>query len=50
MEMVVIEILTAVGVYSEIREKVNSDSELFASLVAIAKNETASRVSSPGRP
>ena len=55
MEQVIIEILQAVGIYPEIREKVNSDSELvelfrdrFGDLVAIMQNETASAVSSPG--
>lgn len=50
-----IEILTAVGVYPEIRKKVNSDAELvelfcdrFGDLVAIVQNETASEGSNPG--
>lgn len=49
LEQVIIEILQAVGIYPEIREKVNSDSELvelfrdrFGDLVAIIQNETAS--------
>jgi len=55
LEQAVIEILTAVGVYPEIRKKVNSDAELvelfcdrFGDLVAIVQNETASEGSNPG--
>ena len=53
----VIEILKAVGVYQQAREKVSSDNELMelfcdriGDLVAIVQNGTASGGSSPGRP
>lgn len=53
----VIEILKAVGVYQQAREKVSSDNELmelfcdrFGDLVAIVQNGTASGGSIPGRP
>ena len=56
-EQVIVEILKEVGVYEQAKRKVSSDKELadlfvnrFEDLVAIMQNETASEVSSPGRP
>ena len=51
------EILKSVGAYEQARRLVGSNTELvnlfsnrFRDLVATVQNETASRVSSPGRP
>ncbi len=56
-EQVILQVLREVGILDRIRERVSSDRELvelfcdrFGDLVEIIENETASRVSSPGRP